>query len=160
MHTVCNDWNESVRRVSQSEEHYLILIHLCSRSPLDWATTPLNELRKDTKDTLHLVRSRLHGRMRTDYRRNLSLKCKLREDMREAGKHGAVIRSLMDSHPEPFSMLTLPTPEGILTQPFEIHGRITREFDQWHSLPDHFSNGLSGPNLDPTRLSEPTSLRL
>ena len=49
MHNVCKDWDESVRRVSQSDEHYLILIHLCSRSPLDWAITPSTNLGKRPK---------------------------------------------------------------------------------------------------------------
>ena len=85
----------------------------------------------------HVVRLRnmLHGRKRTEWRRQQSERTAKLEDMRVAQQYKQLFRSIGIKEQTRLPLDTLATADTILTAPDEIHDALTSHFAEWYRAP-------------------------
>eukprot|EP01034_Spumella_vulgaris_P028247 gene28247-35072_t len=97
------------------------------------------------REDMILLKKRMHGRHRTDYRQQLTINTRKREQLRIQGKLRKVLRSLLSGvdlkkkQRIPYAMTELRTEQAgeqeIIVDPEEIHELLTEHFKAWYAAP-------------------------
>ena len=98
----------------------------------------------------------MHGRKRTEWRRQQSERTELLEEMRVAQRFKQLFRRIGIKERTQLSLATLSTPAGLLTDPYEIHCALTSHFTDWYRTPDimhPFAHRLADPTWMQTLLN-------
>ena len=105
--------------------------------PSAWRTAQLREIHHPMFCTtlLKKIKSMLHGRLRHNLRLTINAHVAHLEQMRLQGKIGRVIRSTLQEDVDLFTLESLRTPDGTLTDHREIHHRVTEHFRLWYQHP-------------------------
>ena len=105
--------------------------------PSAWRTAQLQEIRHPLFCTtlLKKIKGMLHGRLRHNLRLTINAHVAHLEQMRLQGKIGKVIRSTLQEDVDLFTLESLRTPDGTLTDHREIHHRVTEHFRLWYQHP-------------------------
>jgi len=144
-------WHKTVVKVADDLDEYKSLITACGRTPGSWTGVIRDEAYDDALTERRRIVSKLHGRLRTEMRIRVNQHLRRNERMREAGKIGAICKSLMGKEHVGFDMCTLAADDLVMTDPTRIHQRITSHFEEWHRQPERFCFGLNADGVDPER---------
>ena len=82
-------------KISPDLDDYKALITACGRTPNSWLRQPREEAYSEALSERKRIVSKLHGRLRKELRIRVNQNLRRNEQLREAGKIGAVCKSLM-----------------------------------------------------------------
>jgi exonuclease III len=98
-----------------------------------WATKSLTEAQRDVSDHIRTVKTKMCGRFRTEYRKDISDGIRRLEEARMAGKIGRVIRSYMCSFRNPYTLEELKVDGETVVDQRRILRLVTSFFHTWFS---------------------------
>ena len=84
---------------------------------------------------MRTLRSMMHGRLRTDWRRQQSKRMAMLEDLRTTQQYKRLFRHIGIKPRTAMSLHSLATADSLLTTPTDIHAALTRHFAEWYSTP-------------------------
>jgi len=135
---LCRGWKKSLRFYLGDQPHGRTIRHAlihdpkfvfkaASRATFDTAT-------RNVESWIKKINKMLQGRLRAMYRRQISTAVANREEMREAGKTGRVIKSVLGPFGktrERFLLERLDCGEGLTSDSATIHTKVTEHFRKW-----------------------------
>ena len=136
-------WEGLVRRLTWTSPADAGFWLDCSGFPPSfWRSASLDDISRPgfCVDIIRKLKHRLHGRFRTDLRRQISAATRARETLREQGKLKRVIASILQKDTELYGLHSLQLDQGILTDAPTIHNLVTDHFTAWYKAP--------GPSVD------------
>ena len=136
-------WEGAVRRLTwTSPPEASAWLDYSGFPPSFWRTTTLRDISRPgfCANLIRKVKHRLHGRFRTELRRQISAASRARESLREQGKLKRVIASILQKDTELYGLHTLQLEQGMLTDAPTIHNMVTEHFHEWYKAP--------GPPID------------
>ena len=146
-------WEGAVRRLTwPSPAEAGVWLDCSGYSPSYWRCATLTEIRRPgfCADLIRKVKRRLHGRFRSDLRRQISEATRARETLREQGKLKRVIASILQKDTELYALHSLQLDQGMLTDAPTLHNIVTEHFTTWYQAP--------GPTTDwPQLLRDPAA---
>ena len=119
--------------------------------PAFWRTTSTdnpNDLAEICSRDCARILTKLHGRQRSEMRSSISAATAQRERLLQEGKIGRAIKSILGTESGKFTYDTLHTPEGLLTDPVQIHNRVAQHFQSWFDGPSEFQTGIHAQEMD------------
>ena len=131
-------WEGTVRRLTwPTPAEAGIWLDCSGYSPSFWRCATLAEIRRPgfCADLIRKVKRRLHGRFRTDLRRQISAATRARETLREQGKLKRVIASILQKDTELYALHSLQLDQGMLTDAPTLHNMVTEHFTAWYQAP-------------------------
>ena len=84
------------------------------------------------------LQSEIHGRKRTEERKQVNKAVAVREASREIGKVGRVIKSVLGTQTARYNMTYTKTSEGrAMPDEEKIHNMVTAHFKEWFAMPEY-----------------------
>ena len=136
-------WEGFVRRLTWTSPADAGFWLDCSGFPPSfWRSASLEDIRRPgfCEGLIRKLKHRLHGRFRTDLRRQISEATRARETLREQGKLKRVIASILQKDTELYGLHSIQLDQGTLTDAPTIHNLVTKHFTAWYKAP--------GPTVD------------
>ena len=130
---LANSWERFVLAFKFSCPERDGILAVTNHPPEFWRTVLASDPRilHFLEDDMEILRSRMHGRQRTDLRKQINRAVAVREASREAGKIGRVIKSVLGNQTPPYSMTYIRAPDGrVLSDEEEIHNMVTAHFNE------------------------------
>ena len=140
---LCYHWRRELRRLIRTTTlDGIILMNalltreeygyaLLRRKNYDWARRSIDAI-------IHGLGKRMHGRARKDKRQQISKAVAQREQAREAGRTGKVLRSIMGHHGkqrERYLLEQVRVDEGVMADARNIHEITSAHFEKWFGVP-------------------------
>ena len=138
-----NRWCDIVDSLALEYEEKEEALSITTHSPSYWRTIDPTDptLLATIELDMTKLQTEMHGRKRLEDRKQMKKSVQLREASREMGKVGRVIKSVLGTQSERYTMTFIKTPEGrVVTDEEEIHNMVTAHFNEWFAMPDNASS--------------------
>jgi hypothetical protein len=132
-----SDWRNKLRSLATDDDslaHYLNA-HENSFGFRYWEGLSYADIREVATTAMHVTQKRLHGRMRTEMRRQLNAATARIEEARAKGRVGPLLARVMGARRRGFRMEALTVGGDTLLDKFEVHAAVTSHFQEWYRRP-------------------------
>ena len=132
-------WCEIVASLALEKEEKVTVLSITTHPPEHWRTVEAADptILATLEQNMTRLLSEIHGRRRTEEKKQMSKAVQVREASRELGKVARVIKSFLGTQSERYTMTYIQTSKGrVVTGEEKIHNMVRAYFNKWFAMPD------------------------
>ena len=119
--------------------------HVTGRGPEYWKSILSPPTSEELDTEINLLQAQMHGKLRAEMRKSISLHSAKREQLRELGKTKLVLKSVLGrmgsrKHQDPLFLGAVRESDTLVdVTPIEVHAALTQHFSLWYAMPQIYA---------------------